>query len=188
MRARRLLTGVLLATAGPLLAACGNHHSNVANANNNGTYVEAGPVTYQLQISRQLNPYSNEDSGYLAGLPKRDALLAPDQMFYGVSMWAKNTTKLPQKTTANFDVVDTEGNVYKPIIYSNPYLWTSQSLAPGAIEPQPDTTAGFGPTQGAWLIFKVYSSGDKSVYSNRPLTLQIRGNTGRVWATISLDL
>lgn len=188
MLARRLLKGALIAAAAPLLAACGSHHSNVADANNNGTYVKAGPVTYQLQVSRQLNQYSNEDSGYLAGLPRRQTVLAPDQMFYGVSLWAKNTTALPQRTTANFDVVDTQGNVYKPIVYRNPYLWTSRTLAPHAIEPQPDTTAGFGPTQGAWLIFKVYSSGDKSVYSNRPLILEIRGNTGKVWATISLDL
>ena len=27
-----------------------------------------------------------------------------------------------------------------------------------------------------------------SIYSNRPLTLQIRGNTGKVWATVALDL
>jgi hypothetical protein len=188
MRARRLLTGVLLAAVAPLVAACGNHHPNVADANNDGTYVKAGPVTYQLQVSRELNPFGNEDSGYLAGLPKSEATLGPDQEFFGVSLWAKNTTKFPQRTTANFDIVDTQGDVYKPLSYSNPYLWTSRTLAPGAVEPEPNTTAGFGPSGGAWLIFKVYSSGDKSVYSNRPLTLQIRGNTGRVWATISLDL
>jgi hypothetical protein len=33
-------------------------------------------------------------------------------------------------------------------------------------------------------LFKV----NTSVYSNRPLTLQIRGNTGKVWATVALDL
>ena len=38
------------------------------------------------------------------------------------------------------------------------------------------------------LLFKVYSSGQKSVYSNRPLTLRIYGNTGKVWATVSLDV
>ena len=32
-------------------------------------YVDAGPITYQLQISRQLNQYATEDSQYLAGLP-----------------------------------------------------------------------------------------------------------------------
>jgi hypothetical protein len=173
-----------LLAAAPLLAACGSHHSNLADANNIGTYVKAGPVTYQLEVSRELNPYSSEDSGYLAGLPRNEAALAPDQVMYGVFMWAKNTTHQPQKTTAAFDIVDTQGNVYTPIAYNNPYVWTSQTLPPGAIEPQPNTTAGYGPTQGGLLLFKV----NTSVYSNRPLTLRIYGNTGKVWATISLDL
>jgi hypothetical protein len=174
---RRLLTAAIVLAGGGLAAACGVHHPNTADPNNIGGYVEAGPVTYQLQVSRELNQYSSEDSGYLAGLPKRDAKLASDQEWYGVFMWAKNTTNQPQKTTAAFDVVDTEGNVYHPIVYDNPYVWTSQTLEPGAVEPNPDTTAGYGPTQGALLLFKIYSSGPKSVYSNRPLTLEIRGNT-----------
>jgi hypothetical protein len=166
------------------LAACGTHHSNFADANNIGTYVKAGPVTYQLEVSRELNAYSSEDSAYLAGLPPRETSLAPDQEWLGVFLWAKNTAHEPQQTTASFDVVDTQGNIYKPISYSNPYVWTSKTLAPGAIEPVPDTTAAHGNTQGGLLLFKV----NTSVYSNRPLTLEIRGNTGKVWATISLDL
>jgi hypothetical protein len=177
----------MVAAAG-LLAACSSHHQSVADANNSGAYVKAGPVTYQLEVSRELNPYASEDSGYLTGLPKADASLTADTEFYGVFMWAKNTTKIPQKTTARFDIIDTQGNVYKPIFYNNPYVWKSETLAPGAIEPAPNTTAGYGPTQGAMLLFKVYSSGVKSVYSNRPLTLRIYGNTGKVWATVSLDL
>jgi hypothetical protein len=180
----RVLTVALLAAVASLLTACGSHHSNLADANNSGAYVKAGPVTYQLEVSRELNRYGSEDSGYLSGLPKREAALAPDQIWFGVFLWAKNTTHERQKTTANFDVVDTQGNTYKPIVYSNPYVWTSRSLAPGAIQPAPNTTAGFGPTQGQMLLFKVKTS----AYSNRPLTLEIRGNTGKVWATISLDL
>ncbi|TMM02334.1 MAG: hypothetical protein E6G05_09095 [Actinobacteria bacterium] len=181
---RRVLTAAILVPLSVLVAACGVHHPNTADANNNGTYVVAGPMTYQLQVSRALNQYGSEDSGYLAGLPKRDAKLAPDQLWFGVFLWAKNRTKQPQQTTAAFDVVDTQGNVYHPVVYSNPYVWTSQTLKPGAIQPNPDTTAGFGPTQGQLLLFKF----NTSVYSNRPLTLEIRGNTGKVWATISLDL
>jgi hypothetical protein len=181
---RRVLTAAILLSASALASGCGVHHSDTADANNIGAYVEAGPVTYQLQVSRQLNQYSSEDSGYLAGLPRRDAKLAPSQFWYGIFVWAKNRTNEPQKTTAAFDVVDTQGNVYHPIFFSNPYVWTSQTLRPGAVEPNPDTTAGYGPTQGRLLLFKV----NTSVYSNRPLTLEIRGNTGKVWATISLDL
>jgi hypothetical protein len=181
---RRVLTGLGLIAGTALIAACGSHHSNSADANNIGTYVKAGPVTYQLEVSRELNPYASEDSGYLTGLPKTDATLAPDQEWLGVFMWAKNTTKQDQKTTAAFDVVDTQGVVYRPVFFNNPYVWTSRTLQPGAIEPQPNTTAGYGPTQGGLLLFKV----NTSIYSNRPLSLEIRGYTGKVWATISLDL
>jgi hypothetical protein len=177
----------VVATAS-LLSACGTHHPNTADANNDGAYVKAGPVTYQLQVSRLLNPYSPEDSGYLAGLPPKEAALSPQEEWYGVFMWAKNQTQQPQVTTDDFDIVDTVNHVYYPIRYSNPYLWTSKPLQAGAIEPQPNTTASFGPIGGGLLLFKVPSVGPNSVYANRPLTLQIRGNTGKVWATISLDL
>ncbi len=182
------MTAVVLAATAPLLAACGDHHTNFADANNNGTYVKAGPVTYQLEVSRELNPYANEDSGYVTGVAKSQATLPPDQEWYGVFLWAKNQTKQPQVTTDNFDITDTQGDVYYPIKASNPYMWTSQMLAPGAIQPNPNTTAGFGPTEGRLVLFKIYSSGTKSAYSNRPLTLEIRGPSNKVWATVSLDL
>lgn len=182
------MTAVCLLAASSLVAACGVHHRNVADANNNGTYVHAGPVVYQLQISRLLNPYIVPDSEYLAGLPKNEATLTPNQMWFGVFMWATNTTRQPQQTTDNFDIVDTEGNKYYPVHLNNPYAWTSQTIQPGGTEPAPNTTASFAPTGGRLLLFKVLGSGTNNVYDNRPLTLQIRGNTGKVWATISLDL
>ncbi len=185
---RRLLIAAVLLASGSLAAACGSHHSNYADANNNGTYVKAGPVTYQLQVSRQLNQYLPEDSGYVAGVAKSQATLAPDQEWYGVFLWAKNQTQQSQVTTDNFDIVDTQGNVYHPIKAVNPYMWTSQTLKPGEIQPDPDTTAGFGPTGGQLVLFKIFSSGNMSAYSNRPLTLEIRGPSNKVWATISLDL
>jgi hypothetical protein len=188
VKARRFLTAVCLFAASSLVAACGTHHSNLADANNDGAYVKAGPVTYQLQVSRELDPYSPEDSGYLAGLPKKDAALAPNQEWYGVFLWATNTTQQAQQTTDNFAVVDTVGDRYYPVHLTNPYAWSSQTLQPGGTEPAPNTTASFGPTGGGLLLFKVLGSGTNNVYDNRPLTLEIIGNTGRVWATISLDL
>lgn len=185
--ARRLpiAAGVAVLTVG--LAACGRSNTPPTEEND-GVYVNAGPVTYQLQVSRTLNPYATEDSQYLKGLPKADLSLSGSQLWYGVFLWAKNQTKQPQATTSNFDIVDTEGNHYYPLPVSpslNGYAWTSRSLEPGGIEPGPDTQASFGPTQGGLLLFKL----NNSVYDNRPLTLEIRGaSSGKVWATISLDL
>lgn len=169
------------------LAACGRK-ANPPTAENDGVYVTAGPITYQLQVSRSLNPYATEDSQYLKGLPRADASLAPNQLWYGVFMWAKNQTKRSAATANAFDIVDTEGNRYYPLPVNpglNGYAWAPQILKPGAIQPGPDTQASFGPTQGSLLLFKL----NTTVYDNRPLLLEIRGGPARkVWSTISLDL
>lgn len=168
------------------LAACGksNHPST---AENNGVYVTAGPITYQLQISRELNQYATEDRQYLTGVPVSAASLAPNQEWYGVFLWAKNQTKHPQLTAGNFDIIDTQRTRYYPIAVNpslNAYAWSPQSLYPGGVEPAPDTTASFGPTQGSLLLFKL----NNTVYDNRPLTLEIKSPSGKVWGTIALDL
>jgi hypothetical protein len=168
------------------LSACGK--TNVpSSAENNGVYITAGPITYQLQVSRELNQYATEDRQYLSGVPAAARSLTAGQEWYGVFLWAKNQTKSQETTRDSFDIVDTQGTHYYPIPLSpslNAYAWTSQPLAPGQIEPGPDTTASFGPTQGGLLLFKL----NTNVYDNRPLTLEIRGQTGKVWGTISLDL
>ncbi len=54
-------------------------------------------------------------------------------------------------TTDNFDIVDTQGTVFKPIKLDpalNPYVWTAQRLEPGMTQPDPTTTAGTGGTSG----------------------------------------
>jgi hypothetical protein len=168
------------------VSACGRV-GNPPTAENDGVYVTAGPLTYQLQVSRQLNPYSTEDSQYVKGLPVADATLRPTQLWYGVFMWAKNQTKRYHVTTNNFDIVDTDGTHYYPLPVNpvlNGYAWQAQPLAPGAVQPGPDTQASFGPTQGGLLLFKL----PNAVYDNRPLTFEIRGPSGNLESTISLDL
>jgi hypothetical protein len=170
------------------LSACGRKaHPTVADADNNGFYVDAGQVTYQLEVSRQLNQYSTEDSQYLAGLPAGTVKTKPDELWYGVFLWAKNQSNTSQVTARNFEIVDTQGNKYFPVALNpalNPYAWKSMTLAPSSTEPGLDTTANTGPTQGALLLFKL----NTAVYSNRPLTLQIDPPGAGQPSTISLDL
>ena len=166
------------------LGACGQV-SDPSSSENDGVYVDAGPITYQLQISRQLNQYAVEDRQYLAGLPVGQGTLTPSQFWYGVFLWAKNQTDQNHPTADKFTLVDTNGDVYHPIPLNaelNGYAWTQQILSPSAIEPAPNTTASFGPTQGGLVLFKLPTS----AYSNRPLTLHIFPPTGAP-ATISLD-
>jgi hypothetical protein len=191
VRARRvptLLSSLVILALG--LTGCGNKPAfrHTADPGNFGVYVYAGPLTYELQISRELNGYSTEDSQYLAGLPTGTTAPTPTQEWFGVFMWAWNQTKQSHYTVplTAFDVVDTQGIMYHPLAINpqaNPYQWTSQLLPPKGTEPEPDTTAYFGPTQGQLLLFKISTT----AYANRPLTLQIRGAQNQVQATIPLD-
>jgi hypothetical protein len=173
------------------LSACavGNKkaHPRNADANNNGFYVDGGPISYQLQVSRELNQYATEDSQYIKGLPTGTTAPDPRQLWYGVFLWGKNQTSQDQNTTNNFDIVDTQGNHYFPLKLdssANSYAWTAQRLRPLGTEPGPDTTASQGPTQGGLLLFKLPTT----VYANRPLILEIRSARGTLLSTISLDL
>jgi hypothetical protein len=185
-RPRRLL--ILACALGLALgiAACGQT-GDPPSTLNNGVYVDAGPITYQLQVSRELNPYQTEDRQYLAGLPTGQNSLSPTELWYGVFLWAKNQTHRPQPTSNNFVIVDSSGGRYYPLHVDttiNGYAWTQQVLPPSAIEPAPNSTASEGPTQGGLLLFKLPTS----VYANRPLTLNIYPSGGGKVGQISLDL
>jgi hypothetical protein len=170
------------------LAACGKKsHPTTAESENNGAYLYVGPVTFQLQVSRELNPYSAEDSQYLSGLPTGTKAPTPSQLWYGVFLWAKNQSNRDASTNDSFVIEDTQGNKYYPIALNpsvNRYAWMSEMLRPSATQPGPDTAASWAPTQGALLLFKL----NTSVYSNRPLTLYIYAAGESKPSTISLDL
>ena len=168
-----------------VLSACGGKVDTGTNASadNNGVYVSLNGIYYQLQISRELNQFSSEDHGYLAGVPNNPP--GPQQLWYGVFLRAINKSHDARKTSDTFDIRDTQGNVYHPVPVdptANQYLWTAQTLRPLGTEPGPDTTASFGPTQGGLVLFRL----NTSVYANRPLTLDI--HDGSQTATISLNL
>jgi hypothetical protein len=170
------------------VGACGLskriNHPTSADAPN--LYVNAGPVTYQVQISRALNPYSTEDAQYLAGVPKAQSI-SPNQLWFGVFVWAKNQSGHPQTTTNQFAITDSAGTVYHPWPLNpqvNPYAWSAQRLAADGTEPAPDTTSSSGPTQGGLVLFRLSTA----VYSNRPLTLDIYAAGQSKPTTVSLDL
>jgi hypothetical protein len=182
IRRRWFLVAVALLSLG--VTACGRV-SHPTNVDSEGVYVDAGPLTYQVQLSRELNPFNVEDKQYLAGVsapPPR-----PDQMWFGVFMWAKNEQDSNHTTTDRFAIVDTQGNRYYPVAIDsqvNPFAWTSMTLRPLGTEPEPDSPAYFSATQGGLVLFKL----DNTVYSNRPLTLEIYAPGQAQPSTVSLDL
>jgi hypothetical protein len=149
-------------------------------------YFFAGNLTYQVQISRQLNPFEIEDVQYLSGLTNAQSL-SPSDMWFAVFLWAKNQSGHAATTTDDITLHDSAGNVYYPVKLNpsiNQYAWTAQTLQPDAVEPAPETTASNGPTQGGLVLFEL----SQAVYSNRPLTLYIYPRPGAKPSLASLDL
>lgn len=170
------------------VSACGieSRKAKPTSADLPNLYVWAGPVTYQVQVTRALNPFSSEDAQYLAGVPKAQSI-PPSQLWFGVFLWAKNQSGHTTTTTDRFTVTDSSGTVYNPWPLKpqiNPFAWSSQQLVPDGVQPAADTVAGSGPTQGGLVLFRL----NQSVYSNRPLTLNIYAPGQTKPTTVSLDL
>jgi hypothetical protein len=175
------------------VSGCGVEHRNVATgvsqdelSAGNEPYFNVGPVTYQIQVSRQLNPFDSADVQYLAGVQGAQDLPG-DQFWYGVFLWAKNQSGAYRKTVDSFKLVDSDGNVFTPTALNpslNPYAWSAQTLMPNGIEPQADSTASNGPNGGGLVLFKL----PQAVYSNRPLTLEMFAYGSTKPSRISLDL
>ena len=103
MNVRRLWILACALVVALAVAACGSSHRatrhdpagtlgghEVGYEINDGSYIQAGPITYQLQISRELNPYSVQDAWYIKGLPAGFPPPTANQLWYGVFLWAKN--------------------------------------------------------------------------------------------------
>jgi hypothetical protein len=194
--AKRSLRLPLLLAVGALavgVSGCGiEHRTNQSGVTQDELsaggepYFWAGPVTYQVQVSRQLNPYDTDDVQYLAGVNGAQDLTA-QQLWYGVFLWAKNQTNRYVTTADTFKLVDSAGQVFTPTPLNssiNPFAWTAQSLAPDAIEPADNSVASNGSPGGGLILFKL----NQTVYSNRPLTLEVFAPGSSKPSMVSLDL
>jgi hypothetical protein len=155
-------------------------------SNGGEPYFWTGPITYQVQISRQLNPFDSYDVQYLSGVQGAQDISA-QQFWYGVFLWAKNQSGRNATTTDKFEIVDSAGNVYTPTPLNasvNPYAWTAQTLSPDGIEPLADSAASDSSPGGGLILFKL----NQSVYSNRPLTLEVFAPGSTKPSKVSLDL
>ncbi len=177
MRRRRL--ALLTALAALVLAApltgCGKEKTTTF-ADNEGVYLDVGPLSYQVQISRQLNPKDIEDRNYFIGLDPAQAKIAPDEVWFGVFMRVQNTSKQSQPASKDFEITDTQETVYTPIPLpgTNPFAYKAREVGPGQLLPSTGSAAGGGPVgQGALLLFKLKLSS----YANRPLELGIKSRS-----------
>jgi hypothetical protein len=173
-KAALLALALLVALA---LGACGESHTRVTtgtyagSSGKNAPYLNVGPLVYEVQLSRELNPYNTEDASYLTGLTPAQRLLAPGEEWFGVFMQVYNNSSLPHPVATDFTITDTQGNAYTPIVPAaeNAFVYRPEVLPAKSQLPAPNTVAAAGPTQGALLLYKI------KVISldNRPLILKI---------------
>jgi len=189
----RLLRLPLLAAAALLaaltLVACGGGDQPATHGESEGSYVQAGPLIYQVEMSRELNPSNVEDVEYLEGLPASTPRLAGDEEWFGVWLRVQNDTDATHPSASDFKIVDTTGKEYGPIqlpannaFAYQPTAVESDGFAP--VKPDPESAAGMGPINGQMLLFKLRTD----VYANRPLELEITPPDGGEPSSVVLDL
>jgi hypothetical protein len=170
----------LLAVAAVLgLAACGDSHTKVSGgtyageSGANAPYLDVGPLVYEVQLSRQLNPFDTEDAAYLEGLTPAQRRLAPGEEWFGVFMQVYNNSEVahPAASAVSVRITDTQGNVYRPTLLAatNPFAYRGGFVPAKGRLPELDTIAANGPTQGSLLLYKIKILS----LDNRPLQLHL---------------
>jgi hypothetical protein len=160
-----------------VLGACGDSHTKVSTgtyageSGQNAPYLDVGPLVYEVQLSRELNPTNPEDAAYLQGLSATEQTLAPGQEWFGVFVQVYNNNSQALSSASALTISDTQGNTYTPIQPSpiNPYAYRPGLVPAKGQLPQADTTAALGPTQGALLLYKIQTVS----LDNRPLQIKI---------------
>jgi uncharacterized protein YndB with AHSA1/START domain len=163
------------------LSACGSADDKTSHGTYAGEggaaapYLTVGPLVYQVQSSRALNPFDEEDSYYLAGLTAAQARLAFGEEWFGIFIQVRNTSSRPALAAAAPTVSDFLGHTYAPVIPLgyNPFIFAGGIIPAGAQLPGPNSVAASGSTQGALILYKI------KLFSleNRPLTLRIVSRT-----------
>jgi hypothetical protein len=182
-----LLAALISAVA---LTACGGSHPPTAHGEGEGSYIQAGSLIYQVQMSRELNPANIEDVEYLEGLPADEPPLRGDEEWFGVWLRVQNATDEDHVSATEFRVVDTLGTEYETIVLpaTNPFSYQAQSVKnendATPVYPDPESGAGGGPIKGSMILFRF----NTAVYSNRPLELEITPPDGGEPSTVVLDL
>lgn len=162
---RRLVTGLFaLALAALTLAACGAEGEELDVAE--GEPIEFEHASYNVVISRFLNPDDEEDSAYLEGQPPAP----PGEDYFGVFMQIENEGEEAITLPEDMTVVDTLDTIYQPLETENAFaLEFGAEVPPEGEVPVANSVAADGPTQGSLVLFLL----EESSTENRPLELEI---------------
>lgn len=176
----------LAALAALAVGGCGNKTEKVTVAETEGIYVSVDDLTYQVQISRILNPASVEDAAYLKGLPEGEELAA-DEVWFGVFMRVENETDEELTPIDGFKITDTQDTVFEPVELDpelNLYVYEPRPLAPGELMPVLNSPASDNTIRGELILFKLKVES----LGNRPLELELESAKGGDNGVCNLDV
>ena len=187
----RPLALLLVLLSALALGACGNRESGpTTEGETEGIYVEVDGLKYQVQVSRQLNPLTSDDQSYLQGLAPEDRRLGADEEFFAIFLRVENETDQEHLSAVDFEIRDTQENVYTPLEFLQPvdlnfFAYRAGVVPPGDLIPIPDSAPGERPPYGSIVLFKVR----RFSIDNRPLELIVKGRrVPQVEGTINLDV
>lgn len=159
------------------LSACGDGHTRVTTgtyageSGANAPYLNVGPLEYEVQLSRQLNPANTEDAAFLAGLTPEQRKLEPGQEWFAVFMQVYNQTNQPHAASDSFTIEDTQENRYTPVLpaETNQFAYRAGTVQANNQIPLAGTIAAEDSAQGLVLLYKIQIVS----LDNRPLELKI---------------
>jgi hypothetical protein len=214
-RTRTLAVFLTVALAASVAGCAGGDKPKVVKeGKTEGISVDAGPLTYQVQISRQLNPVDIEDRYYLKGVSASDRELrvcvpnasgettadnaersngtyncpvTDSEVWFAVFIRVSNEGDDAAQAASDFEVKDTVGKPYRPIKLGaeNDFAYRPKELGGGGLIPVADSVASDGVIQGSLLLFKVTVGS----LANRPLQLIIKSaESPQEEATVDLDV
>jgi hypothetical protein len=190
-RLRKSLLAALALLAVLALGACGDSHTKVSTGTYAGEsgaaapYLDVGPLVYQVQLSRELNPHDTEDRAYLQGLAPAERELARGQEWFAVFLQVYNNGSRTAPSSENISLSDTQGNTYFPTTpdQSNIFAYRGGSVPAKGRLPELSSVASEGPTQGELLLYKIQIVS----LDNRPLQVKIV-DPGNASLTASAEL
>lgn len=162
-----------------VIAACGNSEPELHVIE--GEAVEIGEVLHTVQITRFLNPDSVEDRSYLEGAPPE----AKGKNYLAVFIKIQNEGSEETTVPLSYKIVDTRGNVYRPLFLDNPFaLEFGATIEAEGHVPESDSAAAAGPVKGSMMLFLI----DEVASENRPLELIVPGGSDSPEGSVELDL
>jgi hypothetical protein len=175
--ARGIAVAALVLVAALALGACGDSHTRVSTgtyageSGQNAPYLNVGPLVYEVQLSRELNPANVEDAAYLQGLTPAQRALKPGEEWFAVFIQVYNQTSTPHLGASDLTISDTQNNTYTPIVpdQANQFAYRGGLIPANSRVPVPDSVAADGNTQGALLLYKIQVVS----LDNRPLKIHI---------------